>query len=244
MRTKTTILTAAVIAAGALSSMAQNNVYSLNVVGYINVPLPTGYNLIANQLVGSDQTIPTVLGTNYVNGCTVFKWNPSAQGFAAADSYYDLIHTGGAAPAGWYDQNLNPSSTTLNPGEAFFFYNPGVSNNVTLVGQVTQGTNSVSAVAGYSFLSIIPPLSVDLSTNGPLVLLQSNGNIYFTFNNAAGNYGAAVSYYDLIHTGGAAPAGWYDASLNPAVLQPAVGQGFVFFNSSTTTPWVNTFSVQ
>jgi len=224
--------------------MAQNNVYSLNVVGYINVALPPGYNLIANQLTGTDKTIPTVLGNNYVNGCTVFKWDPAAQGFASADSYYDLAHTGGAAPAGWYDAGLNPSSTTLSPGEAFFFFNPGPATNVTLVGQVTQGTNGVTAVAGYSFLSLVPPLSVDLSTNGPLALPQANGDTYFTFDNAAGGYSSAISYYDLAHTGGAAPAGWYDASLNPGVLQPAVGQGFVYFNSAATTTWTNTFSVQ
>jgi len=219
------------------------NVYSLNVVGYINVALPSGYSLIANQLTGADQSIPAVFGTNYVNGCTIFKWNAAGQTFASADSYYDLVHTGGAAPAGWYDANINPSTTTLNPGEGFFFFNPSNATSVTLVGQVTQGTNSVPLVAGYSFVSLIPPLATDLSTNGPLALPVANGNTYFTFDNTAGGYSSAISYYDVAHTGGA-PAGWYDASLNQPGIIPAVGQGFVFFNSLASTSWVNTFSVQ
>ncbi len=44
------LLCAAALAAGAVSSMAQSNVYSLNIVGYVNVPLVTGFNLIANPL--------------------------------------------------------------------------------------------------------------------------------------------------------------------------------------------------
>ncbi|EEF62403.1 hypothetical protein Cflav_PD5038, partial [Pedosphaera parvula Ellin514] len=43
MRTKTTLLTAALLAVGAISATAQSNVYSLNVVGYINVPIGQGY---------------------------------------------------------------------------------------------------------------------------------------------------------------------------------------------------------
>jgi hypothetical protein len=51
MRTKA-LLCAAAVAAGALSAMAQSNVYSLNVVGYVNVPLVGGgaFNMIANPL--------------------------------------------------------------------------------------------------------------------------------------------------------------------------------------------------
>jgi len=35
-------MVAATLAAGALSSMAQSNVYSLNIVGYANVSIPNG----------------------------------------------------------------------------------------------------------------------------------------------------------------------------------------------------------
>jgi len=224
--------------------MAQNNVYSLNVVGYINLTMPpNAYSLLANQLTGSDKSIPAIFGTNYASGSSIFKWDSVAQQFASSDSFYDVAHTGGA-PAGWYDTSLNISTTTLSPGEAFFFYNNGnTAASVTLVGQVTQGTTPVPVVAGYSFISLVPPVVADLSTNGPLALPIANGNSYFTFDTASGNYSSSVSYFDVAHTGGA-PAGWYDTSLNQPGILPAVGQGFVFFNNSTSTTWTNTFSVQ
>src|SRR6059036_1804778 len=46
MRTKTLICAATLLAAGAATSMAQN-VYSLNVVGYVQVSLTNGFNLVA-----------------------------------------------------------------------------------------------------------------------------------------------------------------------------------------------------
>src|SRR5256885_410376 len=55
MRTKTLLSTAALLAAGLATSMAQSsNVYSLNVVGYVNAPVITGYNFAANPFDTSD----------------------------------------------------------------------------------------------------------------------------------------------------------------------------------------------
>jgi len=223
--------------------MAQNNVYSLNVVGYVNVSLAHGYNLIANQLTGTDNKVQTVLGVNFVSGSSVLSWVPATQTFGSGDTFYDLNATGGTAPAGWYDANFNPSTTLLNPGTSFFLFNFGPSTNVTLVGQVTQGTNSAAVSTGYSFLSVIPPLSVDLATNGPLALPQVNSSEVFTFNNAANTYAGVATYYDINATGGTAPAGWYDSNFNPAQIIPAVGQGFLLLSPSATT-WTQTFSVQ
>src|SRR3954470_8755678 len=57
MRTKA-LLCAAALAAGAATSMAQSNVYSLNVVGYYNVPVPANQLvLVANQLNTTNNTI-------------------------------------------------------------------------------------------------------------------------------------------------------------------------------------------
>src|SRR2546427_12593550 len=76
MRTKTLLLTAALTAAGALSSMAQ--VYSVNIVGYINLTIPKGFSMIANQLNASpDNTLATVLASVPEN-TTVYKFNAVA----------------------------------------------------------------------------------------------------------------------------------------------------------------------
>ena len=48
MRTKTLAVCAAVLAAGAVSSMAQSNVYSQNIVGYANIRIAPGNGFYAN----------------------------------------------------------------------------------------------------------------------------------------------------------------------------------------------------
>src|SRR5437763_15367210 len=60
MRTKTLLLTAAVLAAGLGASVAQT-VFSVNAVGYVNVTIKPGYNLICNPLNGSNNVISTVM---------------------------------------------------------------------------------------------------------------------------------------------------------------------------------------
>jgi hypothetical protein len=60
--------------------LAQSNVYSVNVVGYINYNLPTnGTYLIANQLdldgTGTNNTLQSVLGTSLPNTTTVYVWD-------------------------------------------------------------------------------------------------------------------------------------------------------------------------
>jgi len=64
MRTKTLLLAVGALAAGLVTSQAQP-VYSANVVGYMNVPLPSGqYISMANQLdfdgTGTNNNVGTV----------------------------------------------------------------------------------------------------------------------------------------------------------------------------------------
>src|SRR5437899_2710664 len=86
MRTKT-LICAAALAAGALTSWAQSNVYSLNVVGYVNVALVGGagggtFTMIANPLNRTDAN-----GNNITNlfktpqdSDQIYRWNPAAPG--------------------------------------------------------------------------------------------------------------------------------------------------------------------
>src|SRR5258707_13816056 len=75
MRTKTTLLGAVILAAGALSSMAQSNVYSLNVVGYINRTLADSgkFSLVANQLDSGNNTFSNLFAALPAN-TKVLKW--------------------------------------------------------------------------------------------------------------------------------------------------------------------------
>jgi len=124
MRTKTAVLTAAALAAGALSSMAQN-VYSLNVVGYINLSMASGYSLVANQLVGADTTLNTVFGTGFsVDGYQVITWNAGSQGFNQPDTFYTAATAG---TAGWYDSSFASAPVSPAVGQGFVYLNTGTS---------------------------------------------------------------------------------------------------------------------
>ncbi|MCX7872360.1 MAG: hypothetical protein N2487_03660, partial [Verrucomicrobiae bacterium] len=74
MKTKAILLAAAVAVAGAVAVKAQT-VYSVNVVGYVNVTLYPGFNLIANPLNTTNNTIASLL-PNVPGGTMLFKYVP------------------------------------------------------------------------------------------------------------------------------------------------------------------------
>src|SRR5436189_3239599 len=130
MRTKTLLLAAVLSAAGIASSLAQ--VYSVNIVGYINLTLSPGLNLITAQLKGTNQNVNTVIATTtpaMADNSLLFTWNAAGQTFNQSQIY---------GSGQWLDpQTFNPSSLTVNPGEAFFINNIGsTAVTLTLVGEV------------------------------------------------------------------------------------------------------------
>jgi hypothetical protein len=229
MRTKTLLLTAALFAAGLGVSMAQS-VYSVNAVGYVNVTLRPGYNLIANPLNGTNNVISTVIpAASLPDDVQVLTWNNSAQSFNQA------VFTAGGV---WYDQGGNPDTSVLNPGRGFFVYLPGSTNvTVTFVGEVPQGglTNSISA--NYGFYSSIVPQSAGLSTMGFPGVLDMQ---YLPWSSTAQAYGQALVYVG-VQPGFA--SGWADQGGNPVDPTPAVAEGFVIFNPGAAVSWGRTFSV-
>jgi hypothetical protein len=152
MKAKTLLIAAATLAVGAITSQAQ--VYSQNVVGYINVPLTNGYTMICNQLdadgSGTNNSIYTVVGTNVPVNTTVLAWNGS--------SFNQSKWTG----TKW---TLNNQSFTnsMNPGSGFFVNCPA-QTNITLVGQVIQGTNTYPIAAGYQIVSPSAPVAGGIQT--------------------------------------------------------------------------------
>lgn len=221
MRTKTLLLTAALCAVGVVTSLAQAPVYSVNAVGYVNVTLKPGYNLISNPLNGTNNAISTVLPT-VPEGTSAFKWNGNIQQFAAADSYLGGV---------WYDGAFNPATTVLNPGEGFFVQNNSPADAVvTFVGEVPQGnlTNSISA--NYGFYSSIVPQSASLTALG---FTGVEGMTYQPWNTVAQQYGSAYSFLSGV---------WYDGAFNAVDPAPAVAEGFLV-NSPSAVKWGRTFSV-
>ena len=77
---KTLLIAAAALAAGVISSQAQ--VYSQNVVGYINITTPAGgYSFVANQLTNGNNNVNNVLNSglvsdpNALTNSTLYVWN-------------------------------------------------------------------------------------------------------------------------------------------------------------------------
>src|SRR5437763_128751 len=105
MRTTKVLLCAAALAAGVVSSMAQN-VYSLNVVGYVNKTFTSGnYTLVANPLSNGANDLNTIM-PNAPAFSQVNIWDVSLQDFSATIPTFN---------GGVWSPNV-----TLPPGQGFF----------------------------------------------------------------------------------------------------------------------------
>src|SRR5437762_4240119 len=124
MRTKTLVLAAALAAGIATSAVAQSNVYSLNVVGYYNIPLAANQKvMLGNQLNTTNNTLAGIIPSP-VPGSQFFKYNGGFTTYTFDD--VDLVWT----PNG---------NVSLAPGEGGFFISPAAST-ITFVGEVLQGS--------------------------------------------------------------------------------------------------------
>ena len=143
MRTK--ILCAAALAAGALTTMAQ--VYSANIVGYVNVPVGQGYTFLANPLDaspdnGANNVMPNPDPTQDYSGpydnSTIQEWT----GTGWTISLFDSVTTD--TTTGFMDNSATTvvPAPVLSSGKGFLFNNQGTATSVTFVGQVRTGTNT------------------------------------------------------------------------------------------------------
>jgi hypothetical protein len=223
MRTKTLLLTAALSAAGALTSMAQ--VYSVNMVGYINLNIPKGFSMIANQLNATpDNTLGTVLATVPEN-TTVYKFVTSPSGHYVT-SNFSVDNPGWTVPG-----------ITLNPGEGCFIAVDGGQApsgfTATFVGEV-QLVSSTPVVNGFSIVSSVIPQSSDLDSMG--YPSRENDTIYRY--NPAGNGGQGAFFTANFS---ADNPGWL-----PSPPTPNVGEAFFVAADNTQggpRTWSRTFTV-
>ena len=192
---KTLLIVAAALAAGMISTQAQN-VYSQNIVGYVNQSVPAhSYQIIGSALVnGSDinktngdinATLLTGLVSspndppNLSSNSVMFYWGGS--GYANYYYFNEADATaweGVPSPAGWYDGGGTPANINLKDGAAAFIYNASSSDmTVTTVGTVKTGTNVTTINPGYNLINLQVPVSASVTTtNGyglPLNLTSS-----------------------------------------------------------------------
>jgi hypothetical protein len=201
MKIKATLIAAATLAVGVISSQAQ--VYSQNVVGYVNQVIPANsFQIIAGTLInGSDaaQTngdINLVLTNGLVsdkngppNGSNsvAYVWDPVHNGvatyyyFNAADAtYWEQGGPGGPAyPGGWYNGGGAQLSFSLHPGIGVYIQNKfSQPITITTVGNVFQGTNVTTIQPGFQLISFNSPVSSAPNTTNtwglPANLTSSN----------------------------------------------------------------------
>lgn len=182
MRTKTILLTAALVAAGVASSMAQSNVYSLNVVGYVNTVIPASGFTMVNTPLDSGNNVASNLFPTVANGTIIYSFTASS-GFSP-----DV-----------YDNGWSVPNFSLQPGSAYFYFNPTASAVTnTFVGTVLQGTNTNSLANGFSLVGSIFPTSGTVDTN--LGMPTVNGTIVYTF------LSSAVGYTSYVYDNGWVPS--------------------------------------
>jgi hypothetical protein len=233
MRTKTLLLTAALVAAGVASSMAQSNVYSLNIVGYVNVPVEANRFYILNNPLddGKGDVITNVLNLSFDNAnldqSTVFTFN-QANGFVAE---------------GWegFLTNWAPGTTVLAPGTGFFFQ-PSASDTITFVGSVVLASTN-TLLPGLNLVGSPYPASTNVTALGFTGQDQDQIFRWFPNQGSVGGYGNGATYEAFIPAwiDGDAP----DGSGPPGGPSPNVAEGFFYLNAQTTSELVvQNFTVQ
>lgn len=210
------LVAATVLAAGLASSVAQSNVYSINVVGYVNKVIQGGgpngyYTAIANPLNAPTNTIGALLGA-LPSGAAVLKWN-------GVDDYdiYDKVG------ANW----IPTGNASLAPGEGVLVYLFSGNVTNTFVGEVLQG-NLTNAYAG----SALTLSGNKVPDSGPITSMQltnvPSGSALLKWNFAAQDF----DIYDKVGVN------WV-----PSVPTLDVGESF-FMSAISTFNWVRNFTVQ
>jgi hypothetical protein len=244
------ILGAALLAAGVASSMAQSNVYSQNVVGYITIPVGTGLNLIANNL-DFDGTGTNNLLTNALNGMaanainfSVYKWDTNAVTFDIFS--YNKTTTSWGVVAG----SVPVSSATLNPGEAAFISITKASylSNFTVVGTVLQGSWTNAYLPGGSQLAMASPMfpltaPIDSTGNGGLNVPGTNNYTLYLWDIPNQNYDL-WQWNKNTQLWGLAAGSSNGQTVGGPGAGPIITNGVGFWIATKLTDWTNTFNVQ
>jgi len=226
MRTKTVLLSALLGALGSVSVHAQN-VYSLNAVGYINVTIYPGFNMVSCPLLGTpDNTLNTLLSNTNGQYKKQQVWT-----FLPTNSqpYFEEI----GSATGW-NQGGN---TTINPGQAVWFNN--VSNsvlNITFVGTVPTGPiTNVLYANSFNLVGSAVPASGDIVTNSIMQFVTAAKKDQAWVYNAANSQ----PYTESI----AGPGGTSWPTGGDPVF-PYVGGGMFYLNNQATNNyWVENYSV-
>lgn len=231
MKTKALLLTAALAAAGASTSMAQ--VFSVNAVGYVNTTLKPGFNLVANPLQAADNSVAALFRNvtpSIPGGLKIFAFDTATGGFAPAVTWR-------GAPFNRFE-SPDPNSLTkqVPVGEGAFVFNPGTTDlTVTFVGEVRQGQLDNPIPQGFSIKANMVPQAGKPTDFGTFP--GAGGDKFFKFNTTTGGY-------DTWTFRGAPFNRWENTALAQTTLPSlAVGEAYFHYRATTPTVWSRTFNV-
>jgi hypothetical protein len=183
---KTLLIAAAALVAGIVSSEAQ--VYSVNIVGYVNVVCPAGsYVSVANPLDLDGVNNVTNVMASATKGTSILTWN------GAGFSSVTRSAISGNWPAGAATLNLPPGTGFLVKAGASSFTNTFVGNVIPNVpGQTSIPlTNSL-----YSFVGSTAPFAGQLTDTGTntlnLGVNLAKGSSVLVWPNGAANWVTAT----------------------------------------------------
>jgi hypothetical protein len=199
--------------------MAQSNVYSLNVVGYVNKTLVGGglFTAVANPLTTTNNTLSGIFGgatTGLPAGTQVQVWDHALQDF--------VPYTKQPVGDGWSGTG---ESVPFAPGRAVFVKVAGAAITNTFVGEVLQGNLTNSTLVNFNLIGNMVP---DSGTATAIGLVPAAGANVQKWDVAAQDFVLSTK----------TPIGWSGAG-EPSFVP---GDGF-FLRNNAPYNWVRNFTV-
>jgi len=225
---KTLLIAAVALAASIISSEAQ--VYSQNIVGYVNQSaVGGGYSLVTVPLSASPTNAPEQVFSGIQSGDTILIWTNQSY------SFYTFV-----SPGQWLypDQVTIGAGPNLPPGSTLFL-NPGVTETNTYTGSVIlSNTNSPITLPGglYTLIGSLPPIGVTTLEDTNLNLPLQSGDAVLLWDSVHNQY---LTYTFI------SPGQWLEPDQVTVGASPAmpVAQGF-FYNPGLTEHWSQNLNVQ
>jgi hypothetical protein len=240
---KTLLIAGAALAASVITSQAQ--VYSQNIVGYVNITIPNNtFQMVANQMDTGSNYVDNVFTSGAVSSDTTLLI--FTNGLFHQYIYYNSNDSldGGV---GWYDLLSNVPATNLlfaPSGGGLVHNTSGGPITLTTVGTVLQGTNLVNIPTGFSIHSIpvplggTPPDAVGFpGTSSQDYYLRFNGSTYhqYIFYNSNDSLDGNTGWYDLLSN---------VAEDTNAAAWANAGEGFFLNHQAPPITWTNVFIAQ
>ena len=226
MRTKSLLAAAAITAAGLASSLAQSNVYSLNVVGYVNTVIVGGgsYNLICNPLNNTS--------ANGNSSTNLFSNAAGPQRPTSQLLTWDVVSFDFDVAQPSFGATVWDSSIQLPVGKGFFYVNNGADFTNTFVGEVVQGsyTNFITGSGSYNCIGSSVPVGGSF-TNAIGGLVPAGTDQVLTWD---------IPTFDFKLVQPSFGATTWDTT----ALNVTVGEGLFYVRNGANQNWVRNFTVQ